>query len=207
MKKNIFIIGLCIALAVCIWFLLQPDKQHNIPDKSEVIANNDSLQSHGVDYRRANDSLTKDSYRKDSTINSLRQGQATTRKQLDLKTVETKTLSAQLKAANKDTALNAKIDSLINEINNMAFLLAQYEAYADSINNVNDSLKLNHEVTVQEKDKRIAELQAAYDKLFKDYMDLFADTGKLMKDLKREKLKTKIVAVLACAAAVLGLIK
>jgi hypothetical protein len=72
---------------------------------------------------------------------------------------------------------------------------------------VNDSLKVNHEATVKEKDKRIAELQAAYDSLFKAYQQLFADSQVMAKDLKRQKLKTKVVAVLAGAAAVLGLVK
>lgn len=212
MKKYFWIILGILSLLSWLYFFFalwssrkQPDShtdQHAI-----VIADHDTLQSHGVDYRRTIDSLSIDNYRLDSANKSLQQGQAIYRKQLDLKTAEAKTLATQVKAANKDTSLNVKIDSLVNEVNNMAFLLAQYEAYADSINNVNDSLKINHDAIMMEKDKRIAELQATYDSLFIDYQQLFADSRVLAKDLKKQKLKTKIAAVLGGAAAVLGLIK
>lgn len=209
MRKNYFIIALCVALAVCLWFLLQPDKQHDInnDDYVQVIDNDDSLRLHEADYRRVIDSLSIDNYRLDSINGSLKVGQAITRLQLDLKTSEAKGLAKEVQRLNKDTALTGKIDSLVNQITNLSFLLGQYEAYSDSLNHVNDSLKINYDEQLKAKDKRIAELQAAYDSLFRAYQDLFATSRGLMKDIKRERLKTKIVGVLALGAAVLGLVK
>jgi hypothetical protein len=72
---------------------------------------------------------------------------------------------------------------------------------------VSDSLKINYEAKEAGKDQRIAELQASYDSLYKAYQDLFADTGKMMKDLRRQKLKTKVAAVLGAAGAVILLLR
>lgn len=209
MKNKIIIIALSVAVLVLLYWVLSDGKNHDTGARqhADVVADHDTLEAHGVDYRRIIDSLSIDNYRLDSANKSLREGQAITRRQLDLQTAKAKDLAAQVKALNKDTALTAKIDSLVSEINNLTFLLHQYEVFADSINKVNDSLKVNYEAQVKEKDKRIAELQVGYDKLFKAYQELFADKAELMKDLKRQKLKTKIAAVLGAAAAVLGLIK
>lgn len=209
MKNKLLIFTIVSILAFLIAYLILPDKQHDSHSgqHAEVIADHDTLTAHSVDYRRIIDSLSIDKYRLDSANKSLLKGQAEYKQQLNANAAEMKSMAAQLKAANKDSTLNTKIDSLIALIVNYEFLLTQYQAYADSINNVNDSLKINYDAQLKEKDKRISELQAAYDNLFKAYQELFADSRGLMKDLKRQKLKTKIVAVLAGAAAILGLIK
>lgn len=209
MNKKLAIIIPWVIIAILMAFLLWPDKHRDTHDSqySEVVADHDTLQVHGVEYRRVIDSLSIRNYQLDSANKSLLKGQAITRKQLDLKTAEARDLAKEIQLRNKDTALQATIDSLVAQIENYAFLLTQYEVYSDSINKVNDSLKVNHDSKDKEKDKRITELQSAYDHLFKAYQQLFADSRGLMKDIKREKLKTKIVAVLAGAAAVLGLVK
>ena len=99
------------------------------------------------------------------------------------------------------------LDSLQQQVESLTFLIVQYGEYADSINNVNDSLKINYEAKEAGKDKRIAELQASYDKIYKAYMDLFGTTTDLQKSLKRQKLKTKVAAVLGAAGAVILLLK
>lgn len=210
MKKNLLIISLIVVVGICIFFLLQPDKDHDThsDQHAQVVANHDSVDAHGVDYRRVIDSLSIDNYRKDSALKSVKAGQAATRKQLDLKTAEARELAKEVQRHNKDTSEQGRrIDSLVMLVENYAFLLSQYEQYTDSINNINDSLKINYEAKDKERDKRITELQAAYDSLFKAYQQLFADSNSLRKDLKKQKLKTKIAAVLGGAAAVLGLVK
>ncbi len=209
MKNKLSIIAPWVIIGILITFLLLPDKQHNTnaDQHAEVIATHDTVNEHGVDYRRVIDSLSIDNYRLDSVSKSLYFQQAFTQWQLHVQTGKVNSLAAQVKESNKDKTLSPKIDSLVNEINNLTFLLAQYESYADSINKINDSLKINYDAAMKEKDKRIAELQVAYDNLFKAYQQLFADSQGLVKDLKRQKLKTKIAAVLGGAAAVLGLIK
>jgi len=209
MKKNWFIIGLIVALALCIFFLLQPDSDHDsrASEHAQVVANDDSVKSHKAQYLFIIDSLNKNIAQQDAIIKDLMEGQEQTKGQLDKKVAEVKDLAAQIKAMNKDTALNAKVDSLVNLVGNLNFFLVQYEVYTDSLNRVNAALKANYEAKDTEKDKRIAELQGAYDSLFKAYQQLFADSRVMAKDLKRQKLKTKVVAVLAGAAAVLNVIK
>lgn len=209
MKKNYIIIGLVLALAVCIFFLLQPDKEHDThaSERSQIVANDDSVKSHKAQYLFIIDSLNKNIKQQDVIIKDLKSAQEQSKGELNKKASEVKDLAAQIKAMNKDTALNAKVDSLVNLVNNLNFFLVQYEVYTDSLNRVNAALIANYEARDSEKDKRITELQAAYDSLFKAYQQLFADSRVMAKDLKRQKLKTKVVAVLAGAAAVLGLIK
>lgn len=210
MKRSyILIILLSLVLAVCIFFLLQPDKDHDThaSDHAQVIANDDSIRSHKAIYLFIIDSLNKNIAQQDAIIKDLMAGQEQTKGELNKKAAEVKSLAAQIKVTNKDTSLNSKIDSLVNLVNNLNFFLVQYEVYTDSLNRVNAALQANYETKDQEKDKRIAELQAAYDSLFKAYQALFADSRVMAKYLKKQKLKTKIVGVLGAAAAVLGLIK
>jgi hypothetical protein len=210
MKKNYFIIGLCIALAICIAFLLWPDKQHetHTTQHADVVADHDTLNVHGTQYRKIIDSLSIDNYQLDSANKSLKKGQVISERKLNAKTSEVRMLVAQIRGINQDTGyFGHLLDSLETQVESLSFLIAQYEQYADSINNVNDSVRINYDAILVEKDKRIAELQTAYDKLFKAYTALFDTTRGLMKDLKRQKLKTKVAAVLGAAGAVILLLK
>lgn len=202
-----FIIG--IILTVVVAFLIWPDKQHDThePDHAQVVANDDSVKAHKAQYLFIIDSLNRDNVQLNALVKDLMAGQDQYKGEVNKKAAEVKTLAAQIKAINKDTALNSKVDSLVNLVGNLNFFLIQYEVYTDSLNRVNTALRANYEAKGIEKDKRITELQAAYDSLFKAYQQLFADSRVMAKDLKRQKLKTKIIGVLGAAAAVLGLIK
>lgn len=209
-KKNYFIAGLIIALAICIWFLLQPDKQHDShkADRAEVVADKAAIDSQGANYRRVIDSLSIDNYRLDSANKSLIKGQTVTERKLNAKTTEVRTLVAQIREINQDTGyFGHLLDSLKEQVESLSYLIVQYEQYADSINTANAALYSNNASMLEYKDKRIAELQAAYDKLYKSYIALFDTTAALQKDLKRQKLKTKVAAVLGGALAVLALLK
>lgn len=210
MKKTIIIISVCIAIGLLLWWLLSSPKRcdtaagHN----TQVVADHDTVDAHGVEYRRIIDSLSIDNYRLDSANKSLKVGQATTRKQLDVKTAEVKTLVEQIREINQDTGFFGHLlDSLQQQVESLTFLVVQYEQFADSVNTVNAAVYLNNASMLEYKDKRITELQAAYDNLFKAYQQLFADSQGLQKDLKKQKLKTKIAAVLGVAVGVLRLIK
>lgn len=208
-KKYGAILLIAIGVAVLLYFLLQPDKPHDTHDndKARAIAIHDTLQAHDAisakiinSLKRREDSLIKDNAR-------LRQGQSTTRRQLDLKTAEVRTLAKEIQEQNKDTALQVRIDDLATQVDNLTFLLNQYEQYADSINNVTDSLVKTNADKDAEREKNKAELKAAYQKLYSDYLEL-SDTNKgLMKSLKRQKLKTKIAAILGLAAGAAAVLK
>lgn len=210
MKKNFAIILLLAALAVCIFFLLQGDKQHDThkSDHAEVIAINDTLKAHDAQHAKIIDSMAKSNARLDSANKSLKAGQTATQRKLNAKTAELNQYIDQVREINQDTGVfGHMLDSLKDKAESVTYLLVQYEQYADSINNVNDSLKIGYEAMIQEKDKRYSELKAAYDKLFKAYTELFATSQTMQKSLKRQKLKTKIAAVLGAAGAVLLLVK
>jgi hypothetical protein len=209
-KKHAIIIGILIVLAICFSLWLLSDKQHDTHtgQHADVVADHDTLNAHGVDYRRIIDSLSIDNYRLDSANKSLVKGQTNTQIKLNAKTAEVRTLVAQIREINQDTGFFGHLlDSLETQVESLSFLIVQYEQYADSINNVNDSVRINYDALIAEKDKRISELQVAYDKLFKAYTALFDTTRGLMKDLKRQKLKTKVAAVLGAAGAVILLLK
>lgn len=210
--KSKIIIGICVGLAIAILlaFLLWPDHQHDThaDQHADVIADHDTLKAHGADYIRVNDSLVKEVNCLKDENKSLITGQTVTQRKLDAKVSEVKSLVEQVRSYNQDTGyFGHLLDSLEQQVQSLTFLITQYESYADSINNVNDSMKIGYDAVIKEKDKRIAELQGAYDKLFKAYQELFATTASLQKDLRRQKLKTKIAAVLGAAVGVLGLIK
>jgi chromosome segregation ATPase len=209
-SKNWFIAGLVVTLAICVFFLLQPDKQHDThkSDQAEVIAINDTLKAHDAVSARVIDSLSKAIAQKDSANKSLIKGQANTERKLNAKTAELNQYIEQIREINTDTGVFGRmLDSLKVKAESLTFLLVQYEAYADSINNVNDSLRIGYEAMIKEKDKRYAELKAAYDNLLKAYQELFSTTQGLQKSLRRQKLKTKVAAVLGAAGAVLLLVK
>lgn len=210
--KSKIITGLCIGLAIAILltFLLWPDHQHDThaDQHADVVADHDTLKAHGADYAKVNDSLTKEVTQLKDENKSLQIGQATTRRQLNAKSAEVISLFEQVRSYNQDTGyFGHLLDSLEQQVQSLTFLVTQYEAYADSINNVNDSLRIGYDAVKKEDDKRIAELQSAYDNLFKAYQTLFAESASLQKDLRRQKLKTKIAGVLGIAAGVLALLK
>lgn len=210
MKSKYWIIGLTIAVAICVAFLFWPDKQHDIhrDDHDDVIAVNDTLKAHDAISARIIDSLKKDNAQLKAANKGLLTGQAQTEKKLNAKAAEVITLVAQIREINQDTGFfGHMLDSLQQQVESLTFLLVQYEQYADSINNVNDSVSINYEAIIKEKDKRYAELKTAYGNLLKAYTDLFDTTRDLQKSLKQQKLKTKVAAVLGAAGAVILLLK
>lgn len=200
MTKNYWIIFLGAAvIAILLFFLLEDGKQHDThkDDRRDIVGTNDTLKAHDAISARIIDSLSKDINALKAENKDLREGQAVTRRQLDVKSAEIRTLAKEVQRHNRDTGEQARrIDSLVEKVESLTFLLVQYEQYADSINNVNDSMAINYDAIIKEKDKRYAELKLAYDNLLKAYADLFDTTSDLQKSLKRQKLKTKVAALL-----------
>lgn len=207
-KKYLIISLIAIGITVLLYFLLQPDKPHDTHnrDRAEAIAIHDTLQIHDAISEKIIDSLKR---REDSLIKDnarLREGQSVTRRQLDLRTAEVRTLAKEIQEQNKDTALQGRIDELVLQVDNLTFLLGQYEQYADSINRVTDSLVTTCAAKDAEREKNKAELKAAYQKLYTDYLELYDTNKGLRKSLKWQKLKTKIAVLFGLiggAAAVL----
>lgn len=210
MKKNITIILLAAGVLVLLYFLLHepPQTDSHTREHADVIAANDTLKAHDAVSARVIDSLKRDNHKLDSANKKLVVGQAQTERKLNAKANEVSTLIEQIREINQDTGyFGHLLDSLQNQVASLTFLIVQYEQYADSINNINAAQKGNYEAMLAEKDKRYAELKATYDKLFKAYQELFADNVKVQKTVKRERLKTKIAALLALVAGGAAILK
>lgn len=209
--KHAIIILLLIIAALCfsLWATCRREPQTDSHrDHADVIAANDTLKAHDSVYARVIDSLKKDNHKLDSANKKLVVGQAQTERKLNAKVNEVQTLVEQIREINQDTGyFGHLLDSLQQQVASLTFLIVQYEQYADSINNVNAAQKGNYEAMIQEKDKRYAELKATYDKLLKAYQELFADNVKAQKTVKRERLKTKVAALLALVAGGAAVIK
>jgi DNA repair exonuclease SbcCD ATPase subunit len=211
MNKKYWIIGLSIVVGtVLLYFLLhepKPTDSHK-DDHADIIATNDTLKAHDIVYDKIIDSLKKDNDQLKTANKSLITGQAQTERKLNAKAYEVKTLVAQIREINQDTGFFGHLlDSLQGQVESLSFLLVQYEQYADSINSVNAAQQGNYEAIILEKDKRYNELKGAYDKLLTAYKELFNDYAKNQKSVRRERLKTKIAAILAMVAGAAAVLK
>lgn len=210
MKKNITIILLALAAIILLYFLLHEPKptDSHADEHADVIATNDTIKAHDAITARIIDSLKTNITQQDIIIKDLMSGQERTQGRLNAKATEVKTLVEQIRGYNKDTGyFGHLLDSLQQQVESLTFLVVQYEAYADSINNVVAAQKGNYEAMVAEKDKRHTELKNAYDKLLKAYKDLFDDYAKNQKTVRRERLKTKIAALLALIGGAAAVVK
>ena len=211
MKKSYILIALLsLALAVCIFFLLQPDKDHDThaSDRNQVVTTNDSVKAHDGQSAKIIDSLKKNISQQDVIIKDLMSGQEQTERKLNAKASEVKTLIEQIREINQDTGFFGHLlDSLQQQVASLTFLLVQYEQSVDSLNSANTAQKESYEAIIKEKDKAKAELQAAYDQLYRLYDSLYKDYTTSRKDIKRERLKTKIAALLALIGGAAAVVK
>jgi hypothetical protein len=209
MKKNYFIIGLCVALAVCLAFLLWPDKPVD-SHKTE----NDIVQADNaiiIEQRNAGlkkiDSLQKGITKRDSLIAKQATELSIYRRDLDRSTAKAVQLAKEVKALKDTSVFGRRCDSLANEAINFAWLYEQYKISSDSLSTLVDK---NNEDCVNAMDtqrKMYDELYIKYDQLYKLYNALFKDYQQAGKSLRREKLKTKVAALLGAAGAVILLVK
>jgi myosin heavy subunit len=208
--KTWLIIFLSVAVAIMLYLLLNEPKQTDShkDDYTRMVAENKSLlASHAILLRRA-DSLEADGHGKDSDIASLKSEKKATQKEADKYASTANRLAGEVKALRKsDTSEFArKCDSLAEAAINFKFLYDQYKEYGDSLTLKMDSQNEDYVKALEERRKLYDELKVKYDALFAAYTTLFSDYSKSLKTIKRERLKTKIAALVALvggAAAVL----
>lgn len=210
MKKNLAIILLGVAVAVLLYFLLSEPKQHDTHalENAALKVENDTLKAHLTASEKRNDSLTHSLRQRDAIIIDLTAGQRQVRQELDKSKNQAQRLANDVREYNKDTGVyGRKMDSLVDQVNNLTYLLRQYEQYTDSLNNINDKQKADYQALLNERAKINSELRSSYDKVYKEYQTVFIENKSMQKTLKREKLKTKIAAVLGLVAGALFIIK
>src|SRR4051812_11017899 len=117
MKKNYFIVGLCFALAVCLAFLLWPDKpvdshktEHDIVQADNAII----IEQRNAGLRKI-DSLEKGITKRDSLIDKQATELSIYRRDLDKSTAKAVQLAKEVKALKDTSAFGRRCDSLANE--------------------------------------------------------------------------------------------
>lgn len=208
--KHWIIILLVIGAAILLYFLLRdkplPDSHND--DYNRIVSINKAFQKREDSLLRRADSLEQSGRLKDSTIAALKAEKKATQKEADKYAASATRLAKEVKELRKgDTSEFAhKCDSLAEQAQSFAFLYEQYKGYSDSLTAVMDSQGEDYVNALEEQRKLYDELKRQHDALMEAYKTLFADYTSARKTIKREKLKTKLAALLGLiggAAAVL----
>ena len=203
MKKTIYTI-LTIAAIVLVIFLLLPDKHHETrtTDHAEIVTNNDTFKVHEAAWSRKEQGYLQSLKQQDAIITDLMAGQRQTRVELDKSKNLAQRLASEIRDYNQDTGVyGRKMDSLVQQVESLTFLLNQYEQYSDSLNTINAQQQGRYDSLLTERANIYSELRTNYDKVFSEYNKVFKENKSTQKDLRRERLKTKIAAVLGLVTA------
>jgi hypothetical protein len=221
MRNNIAIGALIVVVGVLLYFLLRDGKQYDshTTDNDMVKADNKIILAQRDAGLKKIDSFERDAKRRDTLESNLKAQLSGTRRDLDKSVASAVRLAKEINLM-KDTARMAgwgdeewaivrrsTLDSLTNELPNLVFLYQQYKDYADSLTAVVDSNKVGYQFALTEQKKLYDNLYNKYEQLYRLYEQLFKDYTGARKSLKREKLKTKVAALLALVAggaAVIG---
>lgn len=127
---------------------------------------------------------------------------AATRHELDKTKAVANRLSREVRELQpEDTSLYAhKVDSLAQQTDDLAEQVVKYEGQVDSLNTLYTEQKITYEKMIDDKVKINELLRTSYDKVKVSYDGLYTDYGKLSKQVKRERFKTKAAALIALAA-------
>lgn len=212
MTKKHWIIGIAVVVAVLfLYFLLKDPKpiDSHKDDYDRIVAENKAFKEKEAVTLKRIDSLESAGKGKDSAITSLKTELSNVRKVMDVKNVTIIKLSKEVKELSIEdtTPLGRKCDSLAEEAQNFAFLYGQYKDYSDSLSTVMDSQNADYVKALEERRKIYDELKQKYDHIYDGYMTLYEDLRSANKTIKRQKLKTKIAAILGLAAGAAAVLK
>lgn len=209
--KHAIIAGSLIVLAIFVALLLidtKPIDSHN-DDYSRISAENNAFRIKESIILKRVDSLELAGNSKDSAIAALKGELSVVRKEADKKSVTIIKLSKEVKELSKNdtTPLGRKCDSLAEEAQSFAFLYGQYKEYADSLTAVMDSQSEDYVKALEERRKLYDELKQKYDHVVEGYETLYNDLRSANRTIKRERLKTKIAAILGLIGGAAALLK
>jgi uncharacterized protein Yka (UPF0111/DUF47 family) len=209
--KHWIIIILIIGAAILLYFLLHdkplPDSHND--DYNRIVSINKAFQKREDSLLRRSDSLERSGRSKDSVIASLKAEKKATQKEADKYAASATRLAKEVKELRKgDTSEFAhKCDSLAEQAQSFAFLYEQYKGYSDSLTAAMDSQGEDYVSALEERRKLYDELKRQHDALLEAYKTLFADYTSARKTIKREKLKTKLAALLGLIGGAAAVIK
>jgi hypothetical protein len=165
------------------------------------------VQKYG-EYLHFADSVQKDARRRDSVEVRLKQENLYLRRVGDEKAATVLRLTKEKKSLPVDTARYHQLfDSLAIEAENLAYLYNQYRENNDSLVASLDSTKASYAAALAEQNKLCERTRAQYFEVYNAYMKLFDDYSKSQRSLKRERLKTKVAALLALVGGAAAVIK
>lgn len=211
MNKKYWIIGGLVIIAFTLFFFLlhepKPTDSHS-DDYTRVLADNKAFQHREDSILRRADSLETSGRSKDSVIAVLKAEKKATQKQADNYAATANRLAKEVKELTRGdtTEEGRKCDSLAEAAINFKFLYEQYKDNSDSLNAQMERQSGDYANALMEQKKLYEELKRQYDALLIAYKNIFDDYAKNQKTVRRERLKTKIAALLALiggAAAVL----
>lgn len=211
MTKNIVLGVLAAGVIVLLYFLLHEPKQTDShkDDYNRLMAENKAFKELELGRLKVIDSLEASGKSKDSVIAALKADKATTQKALDKTTASASRLAKEVKELSKPdtTEFGRKCDSLAEQAENFAYLYNQYKESSDNLTAKLDSQSVEFRTALTEQKRLYAELKTQYDLLMDAYKTLANDYVQARKTIKRERLKTKIAALLALVAGGAAVIK
>jgi cysteinyl-tRNA synthetase len=203
MNKNIIIALLAIAVAILLYFLLSNSKEPDThtADNAIVQADNKIIIAQRDAGLRKIDSLEKDALKWGALADSLKKELSFTRRDLDKTTAKAVQLAREIRQLKDTTGKSEKCDSLAIEAENFAYLYNAYKTYVDSLTSMTNKSTADYQAALSEQKRLYDELYSKYEQLYKLYNILFKDHQQAGKKLRREKLKTKVAALLGLVGA------
>lgn len=210
MKKNITITVLIIVIAFLGWILFSgqcnPVEDHKI-DARQVAAEKDSVIGREKAEKRRADSLLTVIAFIDSANKALNKKVELNKARYLTANNKVQQLTNEIREYSTDTTFNRKLDSLVAEIENLTYLYNDLLTAYDSLNTLYNNQKMTYEELIISKTQLYTQLRSSYDLVNNKYESLFKDFGQQGKSLKREKLKSRVAAVLALVATGLMIAK
>lgn len=203
MNKNITIALLAIAVAILMYFLLSDSKEpdSHTTDNAIVQADNKIIIAQRDAGLKKIDSLLRDVVKRDTLIAELKSQLSFTRRDLDKTTAKAVQLAREIRQLKDTTGKSDKCDSLAIEAENFAYLYNAYKTYVDSLTSMTNKSTADYQAALSEQKRLYDELFGKYEQLYRLYNILFKDHQQAGKKLRREKLKTKVAALLGLVGA------
>jgi hypothetical protein len=201
--KNWFIAGLVAAIAILLYFLLSDSKpvDGHATDHAIVQADNKIILAQRDVGLKIIDSLKGDALKRGTLIDSLKKELSFSRRDLDKTTAKAVQLAREIKQLKDTSAYGRRCDSLASEALNFAWLYEQYKAHSDSLSILVDKNNEDYVKALEVRRKMYDELYMKYEQLYRQYNHLYIDNVQAGKKLRREKLKTKVAALLGLVGA------
>lgn len=208
--KTALLIAAAIAIIWLLYLVLSPSKQYDshTPQATDVKTDYEATQKKLVIVQKENDSLKAVIEQTDSARKIVQADRDQKKTLLNQSTGEIKRLTTEIREYNKDTGFfGHMVDSLVEQVNSLQFLLDQYTERVATTDSAYDKQSGDYQALVASIEGMKSELQEKYDKLYVEYNRLLADYKSQGKSLKRERLKTKVAALLALVAGAAAVLK